>query len=458
MKVLFNYLMTTLILTFLANGIQAQCNSATNQAYKENWRLVFYDEFDSLGLNPQKWSNSFPWGRWTHGLHYNTDAQNFIYNGSHLVLKTNDDTITGLVMNWDSLGNYLPYLNHFDYTSGMIYSNRCFKYGFFESKVKIPTSKGLNAGFWLYGPNACEIDVFEIQGSTPNNAQMTLHWDGLDSVTLSSQRAYHTFTIDSNFAEKEYIFGVKWKKDELVWYIDNNEIMEDFYTRLVRSRHIPQVDMNVIFTCEVGTMDGNPDSTSTFPAFYNIDYLRAYSEDTVAPPIITGQIPISISYFSSLTIVPNMLIVDDFYHTYPAGFKVIVMSGANYTLNGNVITPLHNDIDTLYVALKVNDGIDNSPVYYLMVQLPDANFVEENQYNKNLILYPNPADKYLKIRISSKDEKIDFVDIFDVKGKHCIQTRINDQCMIDISNLAQGMYFVAVTTNKGKRMLKFVKK
>ena len=363
MKRFLNYLFITFGFFIISNLVFSQVNSATDKAFKINWRLVFYDEFDSLGMNPQKWSNSFPWGRWTHGLHYNTNGQNLLYNGTRLNIKTDDDSLTALMDQWDSLGNYTPYLKHFDYTSGMIFSKRSFIYGYFESKVKVPATRGLNAAFWLYGHNDCEIDAFEIQGSTPNNAQMTLHWKDPDSVTNSRQSIYHSYSVDSNFSQKEYTFGIKWKQNELIWYVDNNEIVEDFFTRIVRSRHIPTVDMNAIFTCEVGTMDGAPDSTSVFPAYYNIEYFRAYSDDTVPPPFITGQIPLSMSFFSSLAITPGMLIVNDFYHTYPAGFKVEVLNGNNYTLNGNVITPVNNTITTLYVAVKVNDGITKSPVY-----------------------------------------------------------------------------------------------
>jgi beta-glucanase (GH16 family) len=457
MNFFLKYLLIGLMLINFAFDLHAQFNTGTDKAYKPNWRLVFSDEFDSLGLNPQKWSNRFPWGRWTHGLHYNTDGQNLMFNGTALTIKIDDDSLTEMIDKWDSLGNYIPYLKHFDYTSGMIYSKRNFKYGYFETKVKIPACKGLNAAFWLYGPNSCEIDVFEIQGSTPNNAQMTLHWKDLDSITNSRQSIYHSFSIDSNFSQKEYTFGLKWKYNELVWYIDNNEIVEDFYTRMTRSRHIPNVDMNAIFTCEVGTMDGPLDSTSVFPANYKIDYFRAYSDDTVPPPFITGQMPVSMSFFSSLAIVPNMLMVADFFHNYPAGFKVKVMSGADYILNGNIITPLHNYIDTLYVPVKVNDGIDDSPVFNLMVVVPDANFIMENEHNKNLILFPNPANNYLKIELKSTDEMINGIDVFDTKGVSYIHNWINIQKELEISHLLKGMYFIAITTNKGKRILKFVK-
>ncbi|MEI6694799.1 MAG: family 16 glycosylhydrolase [Bacteroidota bacterium] len=456
MKKLLQFLCIGFIFISITNGIHAQGN-AVDKAYKVNWRLVFADEFDSLGLNAQKWSNQFPWGRWTHGLHYNTNGQNFVFDGSHLAIKTDDDSLTGFVMSWDSLGNYIPYYKHFDYTSGMIYSNRNFKYGYFESKVKIPANKGLNAGFWLYGPEACEIDVFEIQGSTSNNAQMTLHWKDLDTISNSRQSIYHTYSIDSTFSQKEYTFGVKWKQNELTWYVNNNEVIEDFYTRITRSRHIPHVNMNAIFTCEVGTLDGIPDNTSLFPSYYNIDYFRAYSEDTVPPPIITGQIPISISFFSSLAIVPNMLFVSDFYHTYPAGFKVIVMSGTDYSLNGNIITPIHNDEDSIYVAVKVNDGIDDSPVFSLLVKVPDANYIQENENNKGLLVFPNPVADFLKLKLQSKNESIDCIDIFDSKGFLSIHSSMNTIEKIDVSCLAKGMYFITLTTNKGKRMLKFIK-
>ena len=457
MKIFSKYIVIVLVFVSFTNGLNAQSNSVIDKAYKPNWRLVFFDEFNSIGINPQKWRNSYPWGRWTSGLHYYTDGDNFTFDGMHLNIKVDDDSLTAMIDSWDSIGNYTPYLKHFDYTSGMIYSNRSFKYGYFETKVKVPACKSLNSAFWLYGINSCEIDVFEIIGSTPNDALMTLHWKYPDSITQTRQSAYHRYSIDTNYAEKYYTFGVKWKPNELYWYVDNNEVVESFYTRMLRARHIPDVEMNLIYTLDVGSMDGLPDSSSVFPSFFNIDYVRAYSDDTIPPPLIIGQIPVSMSYFSTLTIVPNMLLVSDFYHTYPAGFKIEVMSDNDYSLNGNQITPLHNYIDTLYVPVKVNDGIDNSNIFYLMVVVPDANFIEETDFNKDLILFPNPADKFVNISIKSKDERIDFIDVFDAKGKNYIHAPLNKQGILDVNSLTKGMYFIAITTNKGKRLLKFVK-
>ncbi|MCX6232825.1 MAG: family 16 glycosylhydrolase [Bacteroidetes bacterium] len=456
MKTFYKLIIIGLLLLVATHKGHTQ-NSATHKAYKTNWRLVFYDEFDSLGLNPQKWSNSYPWGRWVGGQQYYTNGQNLYFDGSHFNIKVDDDTLTGFVMNWDSLGNYTPYYKHFDYTSGMIYSNRDFKYGYFETKVKVPKGKSFNSAFWLYGLNNCEIDVFEILGSTTNNALMTLHWKTPDSITNSKQSVYSKYSVDTNYSDKYYTFGVKWKKNELKWYVDTNEVIEDFYTRLVRSRHIPDVKMNLIYTLAVGPMDGSPDSTTIFPSYFNIDYVRAYSDDTVPPPLITGQIPVSMSFNSTLAIIPSMLKVADFYHVYPAGFKVIVLPGNNYSLNGNVITPLYNYEDTLYVQVKVNDGIDNSPVFNLLVRVPDATSIKENIKTNGLNIYPNPVKDFLEIKFISKDESIVFIDIFDAKGLKYLHKKTNLQQKIDVSSLQQGIYYISISTDKQKRTLKFVK-
>ena len=151
------------------------------------------------------------------------------------------------------------------------------------------------------------------------------------------------------------------------------------------------------------------------------------------------------------------IFVNDYYHTYPAGFKVKVMSGNDYSLNGNIITPIHNDEDSIYVAVKVNDGIDDSPVFNLLVKVPDANYIQENENNKGLLLFPNPVADYLKLKLQSKNESIESIEIFDARGVLYIHTSMNTIEKIDVSCLAKGMYFITLTTNEGKRMLKFIK-
>lgn len=76
--------------------------------------------------------------------------------------------------------------------------------------------------------------------------------------------------------------------------------------------------------------------------------------------------------------------------------------------------------------------------------------IEENTYNTEIVLYPNPAQETVFI---SKNEK-DIVRLYDLNGKLLIETK-NRQ--IDISSLSKGIYFVVLSNEKGRSMKKLIK-
>lgn len=75
-----------------------------------------------------------------------------------------------------------------------------------------------------------------------------------------------------------------------------------------------------------------------------------------------------------------------------------------------------------------------------------------NHLTKNkLEIYPNPAQDFVTI---STSEKIEFIEIFDMNGK--LINKINQSISkINVSNLAQGVYFLKVN---GKHVKKIIKK
>jgi len=86
----------------------------------------------------------------------------------------------------------------------------------------------------------------------------------------------------------------------------------------------------------------------------------------------------------------------------------------------------------------------------------------ENWLENSVTLFPNPAREYVDIRVDG-DVNVTMMDVYDVYGK-LVRTdvRANNysplQTRINVSGLADGMYFVRVTTEKGAVTKPFVKK
>lgn len=81
-----------------------------------------------------------------------------------------------------------------------------------------------------------------------------------------------------------------------------------------------------------------------------------------------------------------------------------------------------------------------------------------NYLESNVNLYPNPAKEYVDVRIDG-DMNVTAMEVYDVFGK-LINTVsvIENPTRINVSNLANGMYFVRVTTEQGVVTKRFLKK
>ena len=246
-----------------------------NPVEKPGWKLVLDDEFDGPALNASLWMTGFPWGR-CGDTAFNTDGANMSFADGAVRLTAKQEPVHGFCFNWDASGAFTPFHKDFEYSTGMLYSAQPFKYGYFECRFRAPKSPGFNAAFWLYGPKAEEVDVFEIVAEDKGAAQMTLHWKDRDPLVNTSQWIRHVLPSGPSFDAGFHTFALEWTPEKVAWYLDNWEVPQPFLTRLTQGRHIPDVEMNVILTLGVGGMGGDPDATTVFPAHFDVDYVRVY--------------------------------------------------------------------------------------------------------------------------------------------------------------------------------------
>jgi hypothetical protein len=73
------------------------------------------------------------------------------------------------------------------------------------------------------------------------------------------------------------------------------------------------------------------------------------------------------------------------------------------------------------------------------------------------LVFPNPANDKLTIVI--KEENSKNITITDVLGRVLFQTKTEEtQLTLDISGFSNGLYFVSVQTEKGRAVMKVIKK
>lgn len=185
------------------------------------WKLAFYDDFDSATLDQQKWLTKLFWGdvllnkaySHTSCSHCYTDGANLELNNSLLRIITRKENHEGLA--WDAKYGFLT--KSFSYTSGVINTGHIYrqKSGRVEAKVRFSSVRGVSHLFYLVGHEMLpEIDVLykEPKGKVVSGMLFRKKDNGL----VAKLRTATGITPDMQF----YIFGVEWDHERIIWTVN----------------------------------------------------------------------------------------------------------------------------------------------------------------------------------------------------------------------------------------------
>jgi len=132
-------------------------------------------------------------------------------------------------------------------------------------------------------------------------------------------------------------------------------------------------------------------------------------------------------------------------------------NSATSNTNSYTITGLTGHT-TYEIQVQANCGDGNVSDWSGSISEETTNVGIDSWLEKSVSLYPNPAREYIDIRVDG-DLNVTMMEVFDVYGK-LINTvnDIDNPTRINVNGLADGMYFVRVTTEKGAVTKTFVKR
>jgi beta-glucanase (GH16 family) len=244
----------------------------------KGWKLVWQDEFNGKALDAKKWNVLLREQSKHNELQYYVPDEVYV-EGGFLHLRSRERT-------------YGP----MKYTSGRLDTRGKFSpvYGRFEIRAKLPAGKGLWPAHWLYPQNRnwqmeyimsqavaegkerlipeerpwySEIDIMEFLGHEPNVLYGTLHYHAFNGEKKSTSGKW---TGDVDYTRDFHLYVLEWEPDSMRWYVDGNLI----HTSVVGIPHTPHY--LILNTAVGGAWPGNPDSTTAFPQYHDIDYVRVY--------------------------------------------------------------------------------------------------------------------------------------------------------------------------------------
>ena len=256
--------------SLLVGCSQSQSNMTQQPDDDPTWTLTFSDEFDGETIDTEKWQLTNRKNSPNNEKQYYLPEQAAVVDGVLRITSTNEP--------YDGKAYRSAYMRTW-YTQ---------RYGRFEARAKVPTSKGIWPAFWLLPrggswPKDGEIDILEHAGSDPTRVSCAFHFTNIDGLHDYVGKEYRPKDADGNpvvFPDDFHVFAAEWSPTKIVYFVDDVEI----YRINNDEVPIPDTPMAVILNTAVGGwFDGDPDESTVFPQTFDIDYVRIYQRKFEIP-------------------------------------------------------------------------------------------------------------------------------------------------------------------------------
>lgn len=244
------------------------------------WSKTFSEEFDAPTVDLKRW-NIHTANYWDKRTHFSKDNA-YIKEGK-------------LILHYEKKKGYhndSPKEKQTDYACGFAdtYGKWVQRYGYFESRMKMPTAPGLWGAFWLMpdrgagtqgqrsttADGGMEFDIMEfLDGWGPNRYNLALHWDGYQKDHKSTGTESIYFQPDKD----GYITaGLLWTPGLAVFYAQGREVGR------WENPRISTAPSYIMFDLVSGGWDNTPLEDSKLPDDFVIDYIRVWQRKDLASP------------------------------------------------------------------------------------------------------------------------------------------------------------------------------
>lgn len=252
------------------DGIPPTTGYTTPMSYP-GYNLVWNDEFNGTSLSTADWNYEIGTGNGGWGnneLQYYRQENTSVNNGI-LTIQAKKE-----------------FFNGNSYTSSRIttQNKQSFQYGRIDIRASLPFGQGLWPALWMLGdnistvgwPSCGEIDIMELVGGSgrDNEIHGTAHWEfnGARAQSGGSNRL-----PNGTFAHEFHVFSIIWDSQKIEWYRDDIRYKVLDITPSDLSEF--QNKFFLIFNVAVGgDWPGSPNSSTLFPQYMYVDYVRVFQK------------------------------------------------------------------------------------------------------------------------------------------------------------------------------------
>ena len=252
------------------------------------WTMTFDDEFDGTAIDTNRWS--VKGDNWYDKVsHYSRD--NVIVGGG--VARIRYENKRGWHNDDPAYKQWAPAVTgETDYATGYLTSINHWRqrYGYFESRMKLPSAPGLWPAFWTMPDRGPSVTPLSKRGATSDGGMefdimewlsrwgqyrynIAMHWDGYKD----QHKSCGTGTIYVQPDKDGYLTcGLLWTPGVAVYYCNGREVLR------WEDPRISSVPAHLLFTQPCGGWDNNAVEDARLPSDFIVDYVRVWQRKDLA--------------------------------------------------------------------------------------------------------------------------------------------------------------------------------
>jgi beta-glucanase (GH16 family) len=247
--------------------------------------LVWSDEFNVDGWpDPRNWTYERGFTRNNELQWYQAD--NARVQKGHLVIEARRESRPNPAFDSTST-DWRKQRRIADYTSASLTTRglHSWRYGRFEMRAKIDVRPGMWPAFWTVGdsgrwPASGEIDIMEYYtGKLLANVAWAA--DATGRAAWDDSRKPLAELGDANWSRRFHVWRMDWDEREIRLYVDgtllNATDLRETANKDGSGVNPLQQPHHIILNLAVGGTQGGDPSATTFPARYEVDYVRVYA-------------------------------------------------------------------------------------------------------------------------------------------------------------------------------------
>ncbi len=266
-----------------SNNHKNEIKPILNQYYNdydpgEEWKLSWSDEFEKDVIDPNNWNFQVE-----EAGRFNDEWQSYT-NSSDNAFIDNNCMVIKAIHKSDVHG-----MNQ--YTSARLHTANKYswKYGKIAARIKLPQGKGMWPAFWMLGaninenggdtpwPQSGEIDILEFYGSKDDAViEANIHY--ANELNSHKMMGAVPFKLEQGkFADSFHIFELEWNKNRITWFVDGQQ----FASTSITAKELSEFHKEFFILINLavgGEYAGRPDSSTNFPKFMYIDWVRVYKK------------------------------------------------------------------------------------------------------------------------------------------------------------------------------------